>query len=52
MTVTEPQPAPQPSEADAALDRAIAAEPIVLPPPVSDLVNPNAHRRGIQTRGW
>lgn len=43
---------PQPSDTDAALDRVIAAELIVIPPPASDLVDPDAHRRGIQGRGW
>jgi hypothetical protein len=47
LTPAEPR-----SEADAALDRVIAAEPIVLPPPVSDLVDPDAHRRTSRRRGW
>lgn len=51
MTAKPATPEPR-SDADAALDRAIAAEPIVIPPPVSDLIDPDAHRRGIQGRGW
>jgi hypothetical protein len=50
VTVT-PIPAPR-SDADAALDRVIAAEPIVVTPPPSDLDDPAAHRRGYQTVGW
>jgi hypothetical protein len=46
-----PIPAPR-SESDIALDHVIAAEPIVVTPPPSDLDDPDAHRRGMQTRGW
>lgn len=44
---------PQPkSDADTAPDRVIAAEPIVIVPPVSDPIIPAPRRCGMQSRGW
>jgi hypothetical protein len=44
-------PAPR-SDADAALDRVIAAKPVSVPAPPSDLIDPAAHRRGIARLRW
>jgi hypothetical protein len=47
-----PEPREQRSQADEALARVIVAKPVTLPPLPSDLTDPTAHRRGVQTRGW
>lgn len=45
------QPEPL-SQADESLRRAIAAKPVTVTPPPSDLIDPVAHRRSMQTLGW
>jgi hypothetical protein len=50
--VSDQQVPVQRSQADQDLDRVIAAEPVVVPAPPSDLTDPDAHRLGMQIRGW